>query len=198
MVISVRVLSVNVGGNSNSSSGTCNNRVKSVISKRSSSSEAEKVISKEENENQEEQQAKSEASNISLLVAKAPCAVWFKQQPHQLLHHSSKWVLNCYTPDLISAASQLTHLFDNIGCSIQHSTGTVASFTGNAFATYPSNNCATAPPVAAVATISITITSTSNFKLATEQDMSRESRHVHVIGLPDNLSDERVSSFFST
>ncbi|VDK45085.1 unnamed protein product [Anisakis simplex] len=28
--------------------------------------------------------------------------------------------------------------------------------------------------------------------------MSRESRHVHVFGLPDALSEERVSSFFST
>lgn len=28
--------------------------------------------------------------------------------------------------------------------------------------------------------------------------MSRESRHVHVLGLPDALSEERVSNFFST
>uniref|UniRef100_A0A915BDJ7 Msx2-interacting protein n=1 Tax=Parascaris univalens TaxID=6257 RepID=A0A915BDJ7_PARUN len=29
-------------------------------------------------------------------------------------------------------------------------------------------------------------------------EMSRESRHVHVLGLPDALSEERVSNFFST
>ncbi|ETN80919.1 hypothetical protein NECAME_08883 [Necator americanus] len=30
------------------------------------------------------------------------------------------------------------------------------------------------------------------------RDMGRESRHVYVSGLPDSVSDERISTFFST
>uniref|UniRef100_A0A0N5ACL3 RRM domain-containing protein n=1 Tax=Syphacia muris TaxID=451379 RepID=A0A0N5ACL3_9BILA len=62
-------------------------------------------------------------------------------------------------------------------------------------------NCFTSDCTAAIATTtacesSTTICSNSNNKSAF--DMNRESRHVHVVGLPEQCSHERIYSYFSS
>uniref|UniRef100_A0A0R3S5L6 RRM domain-containing protein n=1 Tax=Elaeophora elaphi TaxID=1147741 RepID=A0A0R3S5L6_9BILA len=129
--------------------------------------------------------------SISPLVAKSPPAVWFKHQHyHQQPQQHPKWLLNCRTSNLATAAQQLTVLIDSIGSCIPDSVATPETNIARITTAADSRNT----------TISTTtkLSATAVPDTTTEQDMSRESRHVHVIGLPDSLSDERVSSFFST
>ncbi|CAG9533699.1 unnamed protein product [Cercopithifilaria johnstoni] len=184
MVISAQVLSVNVGGSSNNSNSGNNKETKSSISVKNSSPETAKITTGDEIENQEDQQKNQECS-INPLVAKTPSAVWFKH--HQLQH--PKWLLNCCTSNLTTAAQQLTVLIDSIGSCIPDLVATSATNIAV---------IATATDSRHTTTATTTTVSTTAPDTTTEQDMSRESRHVHVIGLPDSLSDERVSSFFST
>uniref|UniRef100_A0A8R1TKS4 RRM domain-containing protein n=1 Tax=Onchocerca volvulus TaxID=6282 RepID=A0A8R1TKS4_ONCVO len=189
MVISAQVLSINIGGSSNNSnSGNSNNKgTKSDNNNKNSSSKTAKITTGDEIENQEDQQQRNQERNISPLVTKTSAAVRFK---HQHSQQNPTWLLNCCTSNLTTAAQQLTVLIDSIGgCNpdpVAISATDIALVT-----TATDSKTATVARTTTVPTITVPETTT-------EQDMSRESRHVHVIGLPDSLSDERVSSFFST
>ncbi|EJD74291.1 hypothetical protein LOAG_18374 [Loa loa] len=187
MVISAQVLSVNVGGSSNNSnSGNSDKGTKSDIVNKNSSPGTTKLTTGDEIENQEDQQSKNQECSINPLVAKSSPAVWFKhQQPQQ----HPKWLLSCCTSNLTTAAQQLTVLIDSIGGCIPDPLATPATNIAFIATAIDSKNTT----ITTTTTVSTTVPETT-----TEQDMSRESRHVHVIGLPDSLSDERVSSFFST
>lgn len=190
MVISAQVLSINVGGSSNNSSSSNNNNkgTKSGINNKNSSPGTAKITTGDEIENQEDQQRKNRECSINPVVAKTPSAVWFKhQQYHQQPQQHPKWLLNCCTSDLTTAAQQLTVLIDSIGGCISDPITTPAT-----------NIAIIATATDSRDTIATTTVSTTTVPETTTEDMSRESRHVHVIGLPDSLSDERVSSFFST
>uniref|UniRef100_A0A7I4K4Z1 Msx2-interacting protein n=1 Tax=Brugia malayi TaxID=6279 RepID=A0A7I4K4Z1_BRUMA len=190
MVISAQVLSINVGGSSNNSSNGNNNNkgTKSCIGNKNKSSGTEKITTGDEIENQEDQQQKNQECSINSSVAKTPSAVWFKHQPQQ----HPKWLLNCCSSNLTTAAQQLTVLIDSISIGSCIPNPIVTPTTNiSIIATAADSRNTTIPATTAVSTTTVPDTTT-------EQDMSRESRHVHVIGLPDSLSDERVSSFFST
>ncbi|VDK80119.1 unnamed protein product [Litomosoides sigmodontis] len=188
MVISAQVLSFNVGGSSNNSNSDNNNHeTKSGIIDKSSLSRTAKVTTGDEIENQEDQQKSSQECSINPLVAKTPSAVWLTHQQPQL---HPKWLLNCCKPNRTTTAQQLTVLIDSIGNCIPDPITTSA--TNIAIISTATDSKNTTIP----ATTTVFATAVSD--TTTEQDMSRESRHVHVIGLPDSLSDERVSSFFST
>lgn len=184
MVISAQVLSINVGGSSNNSNSYNNNKeTKSNISDKNSLPGTAKITTVDEIENQKNQEC-----SINSLVTKTQSAVWFKhhQSYHQHSQQHPKWLLSCCTSNLTTATQQLTVLIDSIGNCIPDPIATSAT-------NFAIIATATDSRIAATTTVSTTAVPDT-----TEQDMSRESRHVHVFGLPDNLSDERVSSFFST
>ncbi|MCP9261312.1 hypothetical protein DINM_004687 [Dirofilaria immitis] len=160
MVISAQVLSVNIGGSSNNSnSGNSSCKgTKFGVSDKNSSPKTAKITTVDE------------------------CPHYYQSQQH------SKWLLNCCTSNLPTAAQKLTVLIDSIGgCIPDPITKSATNISIVTTATDSKNTTTTT-----ITTVSaITVPEST-----TEQDMSRESRHVHVIGLPDSLSDERVSSFF--
>ncbi|VDO31052.1 unnamed protein product [Onchocerca flexuosa] len=189
MVISAQVLSINIGGSSNNgNSGNSNNKgTKFGISSKNSSSKTAKITTGDEIENQEDQQQRNQERSISPLVTKTSSAVWFK---HQQSQQNPAWLLNCCTSNLTTAAQQLTALIDSIGgCNPDPVAPSAINI--DLVTTATDSKTTTIATTTAVPTITVP-------EITTEQDMSRESRHVHVIGLPDSLSDERVSSFFST
>lgn len=188
MVISAQVLSINVGGSSNNSnSGNNNNETKSGTIDKNSSSRASKVTTGDEIENQQDQQKRNQECSINSLVAKTPSTVWLTHQQPQL---HPKWLLNCCKPNRTTTTQQLTVLIDSIGNCIPDPITTSAPNIA-IFSTATDSRNTTIPTTTSVF-------ATAVCDITTERDMSRESRHVHVIGLPDSLSDERVSSFFST
>lgn len=183
MVISAQVLSINIGGSSSSNGNSNNKRAKSGLSNKNNTTGTTKIAVSDEIENQEDQEGNRECS-INSSITKTPSTVWFRN--HQSQQHP-KWLLNCCSSDL--AAQQLTVLIDSIGGCIP-----------DPIVATPSTSIASTPTAADRRNTTTVTTAVSPTvpETITQQDMSRESRHVHVIGLPDSLSDERVASFFST